>query len=87
VFIVFTLNICTMKSVACILQQNERGKCFDQTPLPYHSASAYARTHISRIREPPLLRYKLRYSRPTLNPRPRTRMPLSEVSIYTEPCN
>jgi hypothetical protein len=75
-----------------VLQQRERGKYFDQTPTSDHPASAY--THISRMREPPFLRYKLRNPltkfRPTLNPRllrPPARIPLSEVRIYSELSN
>jgi hypothetical protein len=66
-----------------VLQHREREKCFDQTPISDYPASAY--THISRMREPLLLRYKSRSPltkfRPTLIPRPRARIPLSEVSI------
>jgi hypothetical protein len=43
-FIVFSLNICTIVSVACMLQQRERGKCFDQTLLLYDPVSAYTQS-------------------------------------------
>jgi hypothetical protein len=78
-FIVSTLNVCTIVRVVCILQQRERGKCF------HHPASVYTHTHISPISELPLLRYNLRCplleSHPILNPRPRKRLPLSGAII------
>jgi hypothetical protein len=80
----------TIVSVACILQQRDRGKYFDQTPTYIiYPASAYTHTHILHIRESPLLRYKLcnplKKSCPTLNSGPHARIPPSEVSIYSKP--
>jgi hypothetical protein len=90
VFIVFIcISICTIASVTCILQQTERGNSFDQTPHSYHPASDYThtRTHFAHpwTTPPPLQATQSSYE--VLNPRPRARILLSEVSICSEPRN
>jgi hypothetical protein len=85
-------TMCTIVSVACILQQREMGEVFwPNSSIISPCLSLYTHEHISFNREQPLLCYKLlnylTKSCPTRNPRPRARIPLSEVSIYTEPSN
>lgn len=91
-FIVFVLNVCTMVSVASIINENGKGEmlCPNPTTIP-SCVSLYtnAHTNISPIREPQLLYYKLRNHltkfHPTLNPRPLARIPLSEPSSWSMP--
>jgi hypothetical protein len=42
--IVFTINMCTILSVACSLHQRERRKCFDQNPPS--CVSLYTHAHL-----------------------------------------
>jgi hypothetical protein len=79
-FIAFALNICTVVSVACILQQ---------TLLSYDPASAYTQAYIFHASVNhcfSVTSYTILLL-PTLNPRPCARIPLSEVSVCSESGN
>lgn len=81
----FILNICTSVHAVCILHEMEKGNCLPEHPIIQSCASLYTH-HI--YMSPLLLYYKLHSSptksRPSLNPRPRARIPLCEVNPATD---